>query len=70
MIVFKDILDMLSKSGWSAYRLRKENVLSESTITRLRNKEPINTTTIDKLCGLCKCQPGDLMRYVSTEKGE
>lgn len=70
MIVFEDILDMLSKSGWSAYRLRKEKVLSESTITRLRNNAPINTTTIDKLCELCGCQPGDLMHYISGEKGE
>ena len=70
MIVFEDILGMLSKSGWSSYRLRNEKVLSESTLTRIRQKGPINTTTIDKLCELCGCQPGDIMHYVPEKKDE
>lgn len=63
MIIFKDILGLLQANGWSSYRLRKEKVLPESTITRLRNNEPITTATIDKICELCNCQPGDLMHY-------
>lgn len=68
MIIFEDILGLLSRHGWSSYRLRKERVLPESTITRLRNNEPITTVTIDKICELCDCQPGDLMRYVRKEQ--
>lgn len=70
MIVFADILGLLSENGWSTYRLRQEKALSESTITRLRKQESITTVTIDKLCELCNCQPGDLMRYVPDEQGE
>lgn len=70
MIVFADIMGMLAKSGWSSYRIRKEKELSESTITRIRNREPLTTTTIDKICRLCSCQPGDLMSYIPDQQGE
>ncbi|MBR3239626.1 MAG: helix-turn-helix domain-containing protein [Clostridia bacterium] len=70
MIVFEDIMGMLSMRGWSSYRLRNEKILSESIMTRLRSKESITTNTIDKLCELLDCQPGDLMHYVPDEQGE
>jgi len=64
MIVFEPIMKLLSDHGWSSYRLRKEKLLSEGTISRLRRGENLNTSTIDVLCRLCECQPGDLMHYV------
>jgi len=70
MIVFEDIMEMLSRRGWSSYRLRNEKILSESIMTRLRSKESITTNTIDKLCELLDCQPGDLIHYVPDEQGE
>lgn len=70
MIVFEDIMEMLSSRGWSSYRLRNEKILSESIMTRLRSKESITTNTIDKLCELLDCQPGDLIHYVPDEQGE
>lgn len=70
MIVFEDIMEMLSRRGWSSYRLRNEKILSESIMTRLRSKESITTNTIDKLCELLDCQPGDLIHYVPNEQGE
>ena len=38
MIIYKDILKKLDEAGYSTYQLRKEKVLSESVISRLRNK--------------------------------
>lgn len=70
MIVFEDIMGMLSKRGWSSYRLRHEKILSESIMSRLRSEESITTNTIDKLCELLDCQPGDLIHYVPDEQGE
>lgn len=70
MIVFSDILGMLADKGWSQYRLIKENQFGNSTVQRLRFHKPINTDTIDKVCELCGCQPGDLMRYEPSNKGD
>ena len=63
MIVFVDILKMLAENGWSTYRLQKERQISNGTIIQIRGHKPITTQTIDKICELCHCQPGDLMRY-------
>lgn len=70
MIEFADMLKMLSDKGWSTYRLQKEKQISNGTIIQMRAKKPLSTNTIDKVCELCDCQPGDLMRYVSGKQGE
>lgn len=70
MIEFSNILQMLSDNGWSTYRLQKEKRLSNGVIISIRAKKPLTTVTIDKLCELCNCQPGDLMHYVPDEQGE
>ena len=70
MLVFCDILKKLSDAGWSSYRLRTEKLLSESTLTRLRNGGHISTATIETICQLCNCQPGDLMHHVPDDQGE
>ena len=68
LIVFNDMLRKLSEAGWSAYRLQKERQISNGTISRIRAGESISTATIDKICELCNCQPGDLMQYTPKEK--
>jgi DNA-binding Xre family transcriptional regulator len=70
LIVFSDILKMLSDHGWSTYRLQKEKRISNGVIIQIRAKKPLSTTTIDKICELCDCQPGDLMRYVPSKQEE
>lgn len=66
MIVFDDVLKRLSDNGWSTYRLRKEKQISNGTIDRLRAKQSVSTDTIDVICRLCHCQPGDIISYVDT----
>lgn len=70
MIVYKDILKRLSDSGWSTYRLAKDRLMSPSTIDRIRNSQPITTTTLDIVCRLCHCQPGDVLAYMPDREGE
>lgn len=63
MIIFQDILQKLSENGWSTYRLIKEKEISNGTIGRLRKHQSVSTATIDTICRLCHCQPGDIMTY-------
>lgn len=63
MIVYKDILEQLAAHGWSTYRLVKEKQLGNGTIQRIRDRESISTETLNKICYLCGCQPGDLIGY-------
>ena len=62
MIVYHNILRRLSENGWTTKRLQTEHLI--------RAGRAITTTTIDTICRLCECQPGDLMSYVPDETQE
>lgn len=70
MIVYNDILKRLYDNGWSSYRLKKEKVLPGGAIDRLREGRPITTETINTICNLCECQPGDLLSWVPDKSPE
>lgn len=52
MIIYKDILQKLKEAGYNTNRIRKESLLSEGTLQRLREGRPITTETIDTICNL------------------
>jgi putative transcriptional regulator len=58
-----DVLAALKEAGYSSYRLRKEKLLSESTLQKLRDGIIVSTDVIEQLCGLLNCQPGDLLEH-------
>lgn len=58
-----DILDALKQAGYSTYRLRKEKILGERVIQQLRDGELVSWKTIETICGILNCQPGDIVEY-------
>ena len=58
-----DVLDALKHSGYSTYRIRKEKLLGESTLQKIRQCLPVSLENIETLCGLLHCQPGDIIRF-------
>lgn len=65
-----DVLEALKSAGYSTYRLRKEKLLGEATIQRLRAGEPVSWENIATLCALLNCQPGDLLEHIPAPAGE
>lgn len=64
-IVYKiDILQALKDAGYNTYQLRKQKLLGEATIQALRRGELIAVKSINQICVLLNCQPGDLLEYV------
>ena len=59
-----DILKALKDLGYTTYKLQIARALSNSTVQKLRDGEPLSWANIDKLCALLGCQPGDLIEYV------
>lgn len=65
MIVYKiNVTRELSKKGYTDYRIKKDKIIGGSTITHLRNREPISFETLNTVCKLLECQPGDIIEYV------
>jgi putative transcriptional regulator len=59
-----NVLDALKEKGYTTYSLRKEKLLSESTIQKLRVGEGVAWDNIETLCKLLDCDVGDLLEYV------
>lgn len=65
-----DVLEALKEKGYSSTRLRKEKLMGESYMTQLRRGEMVSWKTIETICKLLDCQPGDLVEYVPGADGE
>ena len=58
-----DVLEALKEAGYSSTRLRKEKLMGESYMSQLRHGEMVSWKTIETICRLLNCQPGDLVEY-------
>ena len=59
-----DVLAALKEKGITTYQIRKDKLLSESTVQKLRAGVGVSWENIETLCRLLDCQPADLMEYV------
>ncbi len=64
MISYAAFWNTLKRSGESTYSLIRDHHISSSTIDKLRNNKPLNTTTINDLCRILGCQVQDIMEYI------
>ena len=68
MIVYKiNVLEELKKVGYSSYRLRKEKIIGEAMLQKIRSGELPSWETLNRFCSLLDCQPSDLIEYVKEE---
>ena len=67
-IVYTKLFDLLKEKGYSTYRVRQEKLISQGSLTAIRNGTGgLEHKTIERLCQVLNCQPGDLMEYVPEE---
>ena len=67
-IIYKiDILAALKDAGYNTNRLRKEKLLSESTIQKLRSGEGVSWDNLETLCKLLECDISDILEYQKEE---
>ncbi len=59
-----DIVSALKEKGYTTYRIRKEKVLSESTLQKFRDGETVSWENIERVCSILGCDIGDIVTYV------
>lgn len=72
-ISYQKLFELLKTKGYSTYKIRKENLIGQGTLTALKNeKGGLDARTIEKLCRVLECQPNDIMEYIpdTTKDGE
>lgn len=62
-----DVLAALKEKGITTYQIRKEKLLSESTVQKLRAGIGVSWENLETLCRLLDCQPYDLIEFVKDE---
>lgn len=63
-----DVMKELKEKGYSSTRIRKEKLIGEATIQRLRHQQSVSYEVLGKLCQLLECNIGDILEYVPGEE--
>lgn len=66
-IYYSKLFNLMKEKGLTTYKIRQEKIIAEGTLQKLRNNEAVSTETIEKLCAILNCQPGDIMEYVDKD---
>jgi putative transcriptional regulator len=69
-IVYDKLFVLLKEKGYSTYRIRKDKLIGQGTLTAIKNGTGgLDSKTIARLCETLDCQPQDIMEYVKEDKG-
>ena len=63
-IVYDKLLKMMDERGVTSYTIKKDKIIGQATLKKIKEGGDIDTRTIAKLCKLLDCQPGDILEYV------
>lgn len=68
-INYEKLFALLKEKGYTTYRIRKEKLIGQATLTALKNgKGGLDHKTVARLCEVLDCQPGDIMAYVPDDQ--
>ena len=62
-----DVLSALKNAGYNTNVIRKNHLIGEATLQKLRRHELVSWATISTICELLHCQPGDIVEFVEEE---
>lgn len=66
---YDKLFSLMKERGLTTYRIRKENIISQSALQSLKAGKSVTTDTLSALCKELHCQPGDIMEYVEGAGG-
>ena len=62
-----NVLEALKEKGYNTGKIRKDKIMGEAMLQKIREGEMVSWTVFDKLCQLLECQPADIIEYVEEE---
>ena len=65
-----DVMAELKKKGYTSTKIREEKLIGQSYLQQLRHGELVSWKTLDTICSLLECQPGDLVEFVRDDVQE
>lgn len=62
-----DVIALLKEAGYTSYKIRKEQIINQTALQKLREGKMIAWEQLNIVCKLLHCQPGDLIEYIPEE---
>ena len=63
-VIYKiDVLKSLKEKGYSTAKLRKDKLMGEATIQKIREGQLVSWANIDTICTLLECDVGDIVEH-------
>ena len=59
-----DIIAALKEAGYNTSRIRKEKIMGEAMLQKIRSGQMVSWAILETICDLLDCQPRDLIEYV------
>lgn len=67
-IIYDKLFNTLKEKGYTTYKIRKDKLIGQATLTAIKNGTGgLDAKTLNRLCDVLDCQPGDLMEFVRSE---
>ena len=68
MLVYKqNVMKMLKNAGYSSYKLERSYIFSSTELQKMRRGVVVGIKSLERLCTLLHCQPGDLIAWVADD---
>jgi len=64
----EDIFKLMKEHGYNQTRIQRERLLPAQTVQNIKAGKSITLETLNKICIMCKCQPGDLIEVIPTDE--
>ena len=68
MFSYRKFWQLLEKKNITQYQLINEYNFSHSTLDRLRKNGKLETSTLERICDILDCQPGDIMENLPADQ--
>ena len=59
-----DVIATLKEAGYNTSTIRKEKIMGEAMLQKIRSGQMVSWATLETICDLLNCQPGDLIEFV------
>lgn len=68
MIAYYKLMDLINRKGIKKIELQKMIGCSPNTMAALSKNRPVKLETVNEICKVLDCQPGDVLEYIPDDR--
>lgn len=65
-----DVIAKLKEAGYNTSKIRKEKIMGEAMLQKIRSGQMVSWATLETICDLLSLQPGDIIEFVKADGPE